>query len=239
MKPKGTALITGGAKRIGRSIALLLAEKGYDIALQYNTSRQEADEVAKEIQQMGRNCELFACDFSSMEEVRKLIPAVFSKCPNCNVLINNASIFEESSFLETEEGFYDRHFQINFKTPFFLTQAFAKRCYEGHVINLIDTKAVRTVTKFFAYTLTKKALYEFTKMAAKELAPNIRVNGVGPGVILPPPGGDESYLLTRKKDLPLQRHGDTDCIANTVAFLLENHFITGHCVLVDGGEHLK
>lgn len=239
MQNKGTALVTGGAKRLGEDIALRLAENGYNIALHYNTSKDAADETAAVIRDKGVSCELVQSNFAAMEDVRGFMDKVFSLCPGCNVLINNASIFEDSRLLDTEEEFFDRHFQINFKTPFFLTRDFARRCQDGHVINIIDTKAVRTVTKYFAYTMTKKALYEFTKMAAKELAPNIRVNGVGPGVILPPPGEDESYLEARKQELPLLRHGDKESISSSVLFLLQNPFITGHCLLVDGGEHLK
>ena len=236
---KGTALITGGAKRIGKAIALHLAESGYDIALHYNHSDEDAHVTAGQIEETGVQCHLFCCDFAEMNQVHGLIAEVFRCCPDCNVLINNASIFERCCLLKTDEELFDRHFQINFKTPFFLTRDFARLAGQGNIINIIDTKAYRTVTKFFAYTLTKKMLLEFTRMAAKELAPRFRVNGVAPGVILPPQGDNEEYLKKRASELPLKDHGDTGSVVSAISFLLQNPFITGHCIVVDGGEHLK
>ncbi|MDX9754418.1 MAG: SDR family oxidoreductase [bacterium] len=239
MKTKGTVLITGGAQRIGRYLALHLAEEGYDIALHYNHSLEMARETADSIQGLGRRCTLFKADFGQMADVRRLIPEVIVACPDCCILVNNASIFEKANLLETEEDLFDRHFQINFKTPFFLTRDFARRVSEGQVINLIDTKAARTVVEYFAYTLTKKALLEFTRMAAKALGPGIRVNGIAPGLILPPPGEDEAYLQDRCHSVPLKRIGSPEGILCALRYLLENEFTTGDCLYIDGGEHLK
>ena len=172
-------------------------------------------------------------------QVRQLIPRVLDQCPDCDVLINNASIFAPNRFEDTEEDFFDRHFTINFKTPFFLSRDFARLRQAGNIINLLDTKVRRTVTGYFVYTLSKKALFEFTRMAAKALAPRIRVNAVCPGLILPPAGEDEDYLERMKTHVPLQRAGDVEGVARAVRFLLENPFITGECLFVDGGEHLK
>jgi len=235
----GTALITGGAKRIGRAIAVGLAEKGYDIALHYSSSKTEAASVVTEIRQHGCKCELFPCDFTRMDQVANLVPAVFARFPDCNVLINSASIFKQQRFLETEEAFFDESFAVNFKTPFFLTRDFAKHCRQGHVINLLDTKISKTSREFFVYTLTKKLLASFTELAAKELAPNIRVNGVCPGLILPPPGQGDEYLQEKAKLIPLRRKGDPANVVSAILFLLDNPFITGEWIFVDGGEHLK
>ncbi len=239
MESPGAAIVTGGAKRIGRAIALALAKKGYHIALHYRSSRREAELLVQEIRDWKVQCELFACDFLDMESVRTLVPRVCGRFPETNLLVNNASIFERGRMMQTEEELFDRHFQINFKTPFFLSRDFARRCQKGLIINLLDTKVSRTLIEYFAYTLSKKALHDLTRMAAKELAPKIRVNGVCPGLILPPPGEGESYLEEREQTIPLQTRGTEDQIAAAVEFLIDHSFITGDCLYIDGGEHLK
>lgn len=236
---KTTAIVTGGAKRIGRSIAIALAKKGYDIVLHYNISLTEAEEVAKEIEKAGKRCRLLSCDFNDMEQVALFIPKAFELFSNCNLLINSASIFERARLMDTNQELFDRHFNINLKTPLFLSRYFANYAKTGQIINILDTKVSRTLIEYFAYTLTKKALLEFTKMAAKELAPNIRVNGVCPGLILPPPGKDEEYLNKLSKNIPLQRKGNLESVVSAISFLIDNPFITGEYIFVDGGEHLK
>ncbi len=238
MNKNGTALVTGGAKRIGREISLALANQGWRIALHYNTSGPDAEALAGEIQNQGGECELFQADLNDTKAALGLVTECFERCPDCTVLIHNASIFERMPLLETDEALFDRHFNINFKTPFFMTRDFARNCKQGNVINLLDTKITQKFSNYFVYTLTKKALYEFTRMAAKELAPAIRVNGVCPGLILPPPGDDESYIERMQTRVPLKTRGNPGDIASAVIFLLENPFITGDCIFIDGGEHL-
>jgi len=236
---KGTALITGGAKRIGRAIVLLLAQKGYRIALHCHHSLAEAESLAEAIRKENGECHIFAADLNNGAEAGRLIPHVFACFPDVCVLINNASIFERSRMMETNRDLFDRHFNINFKAPFFLSQEFARRCDQGHIINMLDTKIARTVIEYFAYTLTKKTLFEFTRMAAKELAPRIRVNAVCPGLILPPPGEDEDYLIRCGESIPMRRKGSLENVAAAVSYLLDNDFVTGECLFADGGEHLK
>lgn len=238
MSTNGTALITGGAKRLGRAIAIRLAELGFDIALHYNTSRGDAERVAGEIEAAGAGCDLFACDLSDGEAVLQLIGRVTHVFSDLSILVNNASIFERGPLLDTEPELFDRHFDINYRAPFFLTRDFARHRDQGLVINLVDTKISRNAGAYFAYTLTKKSLFEFTKMAAAQLGPKIRVNAVAPGLVLPPAGEDESYLAERAKSIPLQRHGDPAAVCNAIAYLVDNRFITGQCIYVDGGEHL-
>jgi len=233
-----TVIITGGAKRIGKHIALKLAYNGYDIALHYNRSKDEAENVKSQIEEIGQKCELFQADFSNMVEVSELIPVIVSKMSGCGLLINNASVYHPGSFIDSDISFLRHQYQINFEVPYKLTQDFAKYVNSGHVINIIDTKINHLSIDFFCYSLSKKSLYEFTKMAAKELAPDIRVNGICPGPILPPPGQGDEYLNKRAEILPLKKAGNPDLIAKTVLFLIDNYFITGECIHVDGGEHL-
>ena len=236
--PKGAALVTGGARRIGAAIARALAQDGYDVALHYRTSAESAEGIAEEIEGLGRRCRLFRCDLDRHEEMTGLIPGVREHFPRLNVLINNASIFEAGTLAGTGRDLFERHFNINFKAPFFLTQAFAEGCEHGQIINILDTRVSRSDQHHAAYTLSKKALLELTRMAARELGPAIRVNGVSPGMILPPPGGVVDELERRSAGLPLKRVGDTANLVAAVRFLLENPFITGECIYVDGGEHL-
>jgi len=234
-----TAIVTGGAKRLGSAIAIALAEKGYDIALHYHSSQPSAVDVQQHIESLGKKCQLFTCNFNDMKQVAQLIPQIAAVFPDCEVLINSASIFERVRLMETDEDIFDRHFTINFKTPFFLSRDFARYFKKGHIINILDTKISKPLIEYFTYTLSKKTLFEFTKMAAKELAPAIRVNGICPGLILPPPGEDEVYLDEKSRNIPLKRKGSIENVTSAIYFLLENPFITGEWIFVDGGEHLK
>ena len=236
---KGTALVTGGARRIGRAIALSLVEEGYNVAIQYRSSRKYAEDVVREMENKGREAHAFACDFDDMEDVATLMPRVFQRFPDCNLLINNASLFEKARMMETDQALFDKHFNTNFKTPFFLSRDFAKQCTRGHIINILDTKISGILIEYFVYTLTKKALYEFTKMAAKELGPTIRVNGVCPGLILPSAHRKKEDFEKMGKRIPLKRTGNPESIVSAIHFLIDNTFITGECIFVDGGEHLK
>ena len=234
----GTALVTGGARRIGRSIALSLAEKGFRIALHYRSSLKEAKEVARNIEQKGMECHLFSCDFNDMVDVQTFIPKVFERFPDCNLLINNASQFERAHLMDTDVDLFDRHFNVNFKTPFLLSRDFARHCRKGQIINILDTKISSTLIEYFVYTLTKKSLFEFTKLAAKELGPRIRVNAVSPGLILPSALQSKEDFEKMGARIPLGRKGDTENVVATIHFFIENSFITGECIFVDGGEHL-
>ena len=236
---KSTAIITGGAMRIGREIALMLADKGYHIALHFHRSESRAHELVGEIEEMGVECALFRCDFNEFDQVEQLIPKIHQTFPNTSILVNNASIFERARFRDTDADLYDRHFNTNLKAPFFLSRNFARIFKTGHIINILDTKVARNLIEYFAYTMTKKSLYDFTKMAAVELGPEIRVNGVGPGLILPPPGEDTSYLDRLSRKIPLKKSGDVGNVVSAIRFLLDNDYITGECIFVDGGEHLK
>jgi NAD(P)-dependent dehydrogenase (short-subunit alcohol dehydrogenase family) len=236
MNTRGTVLITGAAKRLGKAIALHLAQRGFSIALHFHTSQREAILVQKQIQDKGGSCTLFRCDLANEKAAGFLIPKVLKKHPDLCVLVNNASLFEKSSLKETEPAFFDRHFKINFKAPYFLTRDFARRVQSGQVIQMLDTKITRNLFGYSAYTLSKKALAEFTKMAALELAPRIRVNGIAPGFILLPK--DKSNLDAWVKKIPLQKQGTEEAVLKAVEFLIENDYITGHSLFVDGGQHL-
>jgi len=232
------ALITGGGKRLGKAISLSLAERGYDIAIHYNHSDKEAKETANIIKDKGRQCEIFQSNLSDIKQVRSLVPSVFEVFPQCSVLVNSASIFENTAFGEVTEEIFDRDFNTNFKAPFFLSQDFSKGNYSELIINMLDMRINKIETEHFSYNLSKKALRDFTLMAAKTLGPKIRVNGICPGPILPPPDKDIEYLEQIAQNTPLKKPGNPDYIITAVKYILDNDFVTGQCLFVDGGQHL-
>lgn len=235
---KKAALVTGGAVRIGKEISLNLAQKGYDIALHYNSSEKEALVTRELIIKTGVGCELFRCDLSSPDDARELVPEV-SKCfGGLCVLVNNASIFENVGFHDVTPEFLETDMAINFKAPFFLSQSFSAETGGGLIVNFLDMRVRKNSVKHFCYNLSKKSLYHLTKMLARELAPNFRVNAVCPGAILAPPGLGEDYLLKMSRGAPMKRPGSIEDIINAFNYLLENDYVTGECLFVDGGKSL-
>ncbi len=233
----GTALITGSAKRIGQEIALKLASIGYKIALHCNKSMNEAEVLANKISKIS-TCTIFSNDLSKEDELLSLISLVKKKFPDLNLLINNASVFQKTSILNTNIDVFNQNLNINFKAPFFLTRDFALKCKKGQIINMLDAKIVHNDISYASYTLSKKALADLTKISAKELAPNIRVNGIAPGYILAPEEQNSCYLKKRPKTILLQRKGEPEEIIKAIEFLIHNTFITGQFIFVDGGDHL-
>jgi len=232
------ALITGGGRRIGRAIALELAEAGWDIAVHYRRSEADAEATAEAVRGRGRAAKLFQADLADADAACRLAEAVLAEMPQCELLVNNASLFLPGGLGQTDANLFDTQMAVNLRAPLLLLRAFAAGRDGGQAINLLDTRVARTVTDHFAYTLTKKGLAELTRMAAKALAPGWRVNAVCPGLILPPPGEDAGYLERMAGRVPLQRTGSPEDIARAVRYLAESEFITGQALFVDGGESL-
>jgi NAD(P)-dependent dehydrogenase (short-subunit alcohol dehydrogenase family) len=236
-------IITGGAKRVGAATALYFAEKGYDIALHYNSSANEAKALQSEIQKTGATCEIFTHDLSDISGLDALIKTIHAKMPHAHALINNASIFERCEFLETDEALFDRQFAINFKAPFFLTQSFAKTFGKNPsacVINILDTDIAQNQVSHFAYLLSKKTLADFTEMAAIALGKDIRVNGVCPGAMLPASESASCLAHYDKmgKIVPLKKHPSLDDLSEAIYWLTQQKSITGQIINVDGGKHV-
>lgn len=235
---KKAAFITGAGKRLGKEMALALAGMGYDIALHYNSSEKGARKTADEIKALGRKCEIFKADLSDTKGIKHLTERVFRAFPNCSLLINNASIFENRDFMEVTEESFDREFTLNFKAPFFLSQEFSRRKSAEIIVNMLDTRVSRIEPGHFVYNLSKRALRDFTLMAARALGPKIRVNGICPGPILPPPGKDSKYLRRISGNTPLGKPGHPDYVITALKYILDNSYVTGECLYVDGGQHL-
>ncbi|MBP5979736.1 MAG: SDR family oxidoreductase [Halomonas sp.] len=231
------ALVTGGATRLGRHFSEALADAGYDIALHVNSSREEAEEVAKSIRSKGRECEILPCDFLH-ESVDTLIHTAQARFPHLNVLLNSASSYQAAPIAKTDLAILETQFRINLFTPLLLIRHFAQVVSQGCVINIIDNKVAYHQYPYAAYLLSKKGLADMTQMAAIEFAPHIRINGIAPGVILPIAQRNHAYIAWRLEGIPLHRQGAPGHLIKAVHYLLDNDFVTGQVLCVDGGESI-
>jgi len=236
------AIVTGGAVRLGRAITLALAEAGMNICLHYGRSKEEAEETRKQAETFGVEVVTVGADFSKpVEAARMVVDCAAEAFGRVDVLINNAAVFEPGNIESTTEDQWDRHFDINLKAPFFLCRAFKQQLAtgaRGQIVNIADWRATKPAADHLAYTLTKGALVTMTKSLARALAPEIQVNAVAPGAVLPPSGEDAAYLDRLAQHIPLKRTGSTGDVTQAVLFLLRSDFITGEILHVTGGEEL-
>ena len=235
-----TALITGAAKRVGKGMALHLAAQGWNIAIHYNTSADDAILLQDELKSSfpSQKFELFCADLNVSSEVENLIPQVIQKMGEIGLLINNASVFDRGDFVSTTTDFLDRQMNVNFRAPFILIRNFAQLVKEGTIINFVDTRIVNNKSNFAAYSLSKKALWELTKMTALELGPNIRVNAIAPGLTLPPEEKGDDYLWKLAENIAMKRPGGLEPILKSLDYILNNDYLTGQLLFCDGGENL-
>lgn len=233
-----TALVTGAAKRIGRAISVGLAEQGVNIVVHYDMSRKDARMLQNEIKELGVETWLVRADFHDPKSSSELIAQALERSGNLDILVNNASIFGVNPIDNVRLDDINVNMLINAWTPFLLSRDFAKRAEHGKIINLLDTRIAGYDFNHFAYSLTKKMLAILTECLALKLAPKITVNGIAPGLILPPEGKDVSYLEQKKGAVPLKAYGSVSDIVETVLFLLRSDFVTGQVIYVDGGAHL-
>ncbi len=238
-----TALITGGAKRIGRHMALNLAQIGYDIVISFNNSAKDANNLATEIEDtFGRKCRPYKCDLCDIRQTQKLSSYMTSNFPDWSLLINNASIFEKTNF--TQDDFLtklEKNQNIHFTSPVILSQSFAnnvkkKNHKNAQIINMVDKNITRFETSYFYYNLSKKSLANLTQMLAMELAPNIRTNAIAPGIILPPIDNNPKF---DNKNNPLKYEADPTNITQALNYLIQNEFVNGQILYVDGGANLN
>ena len=201
-----TALITGASKRIGKSIAEFLAEKGWNIIIHYNSSESDAEVLATELAKKysGQTFGTIKGNLADKDELVGLIPKAISQFGKFELLVNNASIFNSGFIKETTFELFESQMRVNLKAPFMLIRDFANYCKQGNVINIVDTRVTSNKSNFAVYSLSKKALWELTKMAALEFAPEIRVNAIAPGVTLAPKNEDENYLQSLAKNIPMK-----------------------------------
>lgn len=234
------AIITGGAHRLGRAIALDLAQHGYGVVIHANSSATEAEELASEITASGGKAWFVQADLAHTDQAVAMISEAHELAGNIDVLINNASIFEPDQLNDLDEKLWDQHFNIHLKSPAFMTDALAKRLggEEGMIINIIDQRVWRLNPTFFSYTLSKSALWTATQTMAQALGPNIRVNAIGPGPALKNDRQNDEDLAQQIDALILQRGPELSEFGATIRYLWDAKSVTGQMIALDGGQHL-
>jgi pteridine reductase len=233
------ALVTGAGKRIGRAIAIALAEEGVHVVVHdRHALLAEAKKVCGEVVACGAKSWQVIADLENPEEYESLIVQALKAAGSLDFLINNASMFLPDSVMDVGFGDVTRHLQVNAWAPFVLSRDFARLADCGKIINLLDTRITGYDRSHVAYVLSKRMLSVLTTVCALEFAPGFTVNAVAPGLILPPAGKDETYLAKLAEAIPLRKHGGPGDIADAVLCLLKSDFVTGQTIYVDGGRHL-
>ncbi len=236
------ALVTGGARRIGRGIALALAGRGFDIALHCHTSQALAEQTAQEIRALGRRCVVLQARLDAEPEVRQLVPKAMAALGPLGVLVNNASTFERDEWQDATRASWDAHLEPNLRAPFVLMQDFARALPEtdrGLVVNLLDERVWSLTPHFVSYTVSKAALWSLTQTMALALAPRIRVNGIGPGPTVPSPRQTPAQFEAQCRSVPLQHGSSPEEIGRAVLAMVELPSLTGQMWALDGGQHLQ
>jgi hypothetical protein len=235
----GTALITGAGRRIGRALAIALAEEGIHVVAHDRKAQEaETEAVCSEVVACGAKSWKVIAELEKPEEYGSLVSRAIEAAGSLDIVINNASQFLPDTVMNAGFENMVRQLHVNAWAPFVVTREFARLAGRGSVINLLDTKIAGHDPDHFSYILSKHLLSVISSICALEFAPAIRVNAVAPGLILPPAGKDERYLELLSPTVPLNRHGGTEDIEEAVLFLLRSEFVTGQIVFVDGGRHL-
>ncbi len=235
------ALVTGGARRVGRAIARGLADAGADVFIHYNRSEEPARAVQAELEALGVRSAVGAVNLAEPELVPGLIDMATEALGPVSILVNSASGFATDTIEDVTLAGWRRSHDLTLTAPVFLTQAFAAALgseTHGAVVNVTDVRTMHPYLKHFSYVVAKGGVDTFTRAAALALAPQIRVNAVALGVILPPPGEDAEYVEALAAALPLQRVGGTEPVVAAALSLIRNDFVTGEIIRIDGGGHL-
>ena len=235
------ALVTGGAQRIGRAIALALARAGYAVAVHARGSQAEADALCAEIAAAGRRARCVLADLADHGAVLRLVAEAAEAVGPLTLLVNNAALFEPDEIGKLDRERFDRQFAVNLRAPLFLVQAFAAQAPEAadaSVVNLLDQRVYKPTPHFLTYGLTKSALHTATTTLAQALAPRLRVNAVAPGPTLPSPRQDAAAFARQAQAVPLRRGPAPEEIADAVIFLAHARSVTGATLAVDGGQRL-
>ena len=245
------ALVTGGAQRLGRAMALYLADRGLDVAVHYNGSAGAAAEVVEEITAKGRRAVALQADLTAEADMQALLPAAAKALGGpVAVLVNNASVFEYDRIATGTRESWDKHLESNLRAPVVLTQALAAQVpgptpdaagepvAQGLVVNLIDQKVRKLTPEHMSYTIAKMGLWAFTRTAAQDLGPRVRVNAIGPGPTLQGARQPLANFEGQRKATVLKRGSNPDDICAALGYLLEARAVTGQLICVDGGQHL-
>ena len=240
MKVYKKALVTGGAQRIGASMVEFLANNGIDVAIQYNRSEKEMNNIKKKVKKLGVKFNAFKYDFSQDCNFDIFFQKVKKVHGNIDILINNASTFEFDTIKKTSHKTFDKHINVNLKAPFFLSKNFVQQLLNknGLIVNIIDQR-VKNITPYFtSYTLSKSALYTMTKSLAVFLAPKIRVNGISPGPTLKSVNQTSKQFKDQISRTPMKRKVELNEINNALGYLIKNKSVTGEILTLDSGQSL-
>jgi NAD(P)-dependent dehydrogenase (short-subunit alcohol dehydrogenase family) len=235
--PGRTALVTGGARRVGRSLALALAEAGADVVVNYNASADDARATVAEIEACGRRSIAVRADVSRASDVAHLIAATEQAFGRLDILVNSAALFHRTPFLQISEAEWDHVLAVNLKGPFLLSQAAAPLLAKdggGTIVNIVDLSALQPWPSFGHHAVSKAGLLHLTRVMARALAPAIRVNAIAPGTVLPPEGQGEEGSERRV----IERDGTPTDVVEALLYLVRADFVTGENLLVEGGRML-
>jgi NAD(P)-dependent dehydrogenase (short-subunit alcohol dehydrogenase family) len=245
-----TALVTGAGRRLGRAMALYLAQRGHDVAIHFATSQDEAESVSREVRAMGRRAVTLMADLLDEAQVETLVSRAAADLGPLTVLVNNASIFEYDRIDTATRRGWDRHMESNLRAPYVLTQAFARQCppavpdaagepmAQGLIVNMIDQRVWKPTPEFSTYTIAKMGLWALTQTAAQGLAPHIRVNAIGPGPTMQGARQSEDHFTRQRAATILGRGANPSDITAALGFFLDSPGVTGQMIAVDGGQHL-
>jgi NAD(P)-dependent dehydrogenase (short-subunit alcohol dehydrogenase family) len=234
-----TALVTGAGRRIGAVIAAELARAGFDVAIHYGRSRDEAEAVAETVEGCGRRAAMIDCDLAREAEVERLVDRAVDAIGPLEVLVNNASVFLEDAWDADDRTAWDAHMEINLRAPLVLARAFAAQAKgPASIVNIVDQRVLKPTPEFFSYSVSKAALWFATRTLAQALAPNIRVNAVGPGPTLASIHQTPEAFAAEAAGVLLQRRSTPEEIAKAVLYLVDATSVTGQMIAVDAGQHL-
>jgi NAD(P)-dependent dehydrogenase (short-subunit alcohol dehydrogenase family) len=241
MAGRGAALVTGGARRIGRVLSKAAAEAGYDVALHVRAIDDDAEAAAGEVRGKGRKATLITCDLRKESATVALVGEAEAELGPITLLINCASVFEQDQFSDMNRASWDLHMETNLRAPLVLSQVFARRLpadREGLIVNVLDQRVWRPGPEFFSYTMSKTALWNATQMLAQALAPRIRVNGIGPGPTLPSIHQDQAAFDAEVASTLMKRPSSPQQVAAALRYLIDAEAVTGQMIAVDSGQHL-
>ena len=234
------ALVTGGAVRVGRALSHGLAEAGYDVAVHFHSSSTAAREVARRIEELGRRAILIEGNLADPHGAEAIAAEVRERCGRLDLLVNSAASFEEADLLDVDAQAWDRVMNVNLRGPFLLVRETAAllKASQGTVVNILDLGALQAWTHHPHHAVSKAGLLHLTKVLARVLAPEVRVNAVVPGSVLMPETSDQASRERERKRIPLGRLGSPEDVLRAVLFLAASPFITGEVIVVDGGRSL-
>jgi NAD(P)-dependent dehydrogenase (short-subunit alcohol dehydrogenase family) len=239
---RGAALVTGGARRIGRALVHACADAGFDVAIHCRTVDDDAHAAAAYVRAKGRKATLLTCDLRQEAALVAMIGEAEAELGPVTLLVNCASVFENDAFENLNRASWDLHLDTNLRAPLVLSQIFARRLAadrQGQIVNILDQRVWSPGPEFFSYTLSKAALWDATRMMALALAPRIRVNGIGPGPVLASIHQSPDDFAAEAAGTPLGRPSSPEEIAHALRYLIDAPSVTGQMIAVDAGQHLN